>query len=262
MISDQRGIAKQIKRILPTSVFRLLTVIYNDVMSVIPFNIKYGFAGLLRKNKYPYCVIEDGDIVVQIGAPRDTLVAGRSRAIHFARMVGSGKVIVLEPDPENYKALKDFVECYGLSERVKLFQVGAWNEKTELVFLSSHTHPAANVVIDVKDISPEIEASRGYKKIKICVDTVDNILREAKLKLPRLISITTNGAERHIIDGMKKSLAQGVDYVSLASTQPNLIDFFLFSQRANMYEYVARDDRGYCFMSLSRLTNKKNFSDC
>src|SRR5262245_229693 len=98
---DQRGLGKRIKGLLPLGFFRALTVAFNGIAAAVPYGIKYPVGTWLRKRKFPYSVIRDGDVVVQLGAPRDLLHAGRSRALHFTRLVGSGKAVVLEPDAEN-----------------------------------------------------------------------------------------------------------------------------------------------------------------
>jgi len=240
---DQRGFAKSLQAVLPISVFRPITVIYNTIMSKAPYGLKYPLGSMLRRHKYPYRVIKDGDVVVQVGAPRDILHAGRSRALHFARMVGRGKAMIIEPDKENVTALKEYATANGLAQSVVIVEMGAWKEKATLKFFSSPNHPASNLLEGVTDISQEQKEQRGYQEVNVSVDTIDDMLERAGLYTPKLVSVTTNGAELQILDGMKKTLAAGVEYISLASTGEG---FFEYMDSIG-FEYIARDDRGYCF---------------
>lgn len=252
---DHRGWGKRIKYFLSenrfsagSDLFRLLTRLYNAILSRMPYALKYGIGTAARRNKYPYSLLEADDFVIQLGAPRDTLVAGRSRAIHFARVVSEGTVVVIEPDPSNCAPFKQFIADNNLAN-IRLIELGAWNAAGELAFLSSDTHPAANVLASAKDIGEEVMKKRGYKEIKVAVDTLANILqRNGITGIPKLVSVTTNGAERQILEGMREMLsAQNIPYVSLALTGEGYPELM-----ASMgYDLLALDDRGYTFRRRS-----------
>lgn len=250
--TDHRGFGKRIKYLLSenrfaagSDLFRLMTKVFNAAVAVLPYELKYGIGTALRLKKYPYSILQPDDFVIQLGAPRDTLVAGRSRAVHFARIVRDGTVVVIEPDPANCAEFKPFAEKNGLARHVKLVEVGAWNAAGELKFLSSDSHPAANVLASAKDIGEETMKKRGYREITVPVDTLDNILKQNGINgTPKLVSITTNGAERQILEGMAAWLGtHEVPYISLALTgqgYPELMS-------AMGYDMLAFDDRGYTF---------------
>ncbi len=240
---NHRGMGKRIKYALPTSAFDMLRTIMNGAVSLLPYGVKYGVGSMLRRKKFPYSVIRNGDIVVQAGAPRDLLSAGRSRAIHFAKLVGDGKAVIIEPDPGNCAMIKEFIDRNGLGDTVILVEKGLWSEPGELNFLSSPSHPAANVLVDAKDIDQSLIDDRNYSLLTVPVDTLDKILSDLGMSVPRLVSLTTNGAEPHIIDGMAGLIDQGLKYISLASTSlgyPELMEQIGF-------EMIAIDDRGYTF---------------
>ena len=74
-------------------------MLWNSALKRVPFSLKYAIGRRLRVNRAPYCLIKPGSIVVQIGAARDTLEAGRSRGIYFSLFAGyNGRVIVVEPE--------------------------------------------------------------------------------------------------------------------------------------------------------------------
>lgn len=246
-IKNDLSIGKKLKYALPEMVFRPLAVIYNTIMKLIPASVKYRMGKARRRSKYPYCLLGDDDLAVQVGAPRDILWAGRSRAIYLAMASDQGRVLICEPDPENIKAMRIFLKENKLDDRVILAPAGAWKTDGELTFLSSANHPAANLLLDIDEkidmLSESLRHKRDYQEIKIPVKTLDQLLSEYSLPTPKLISITTNGAELPILEGMKNTLASGLPYISLASTGDGFQDYM----EKIGYKYIARDDRGYTF---------------
>ncbi len=242
-VPDQRGFGKQLKRVLPSGLFRLATRSFNAAAALAPFELRYALASWPRSGKAPYRFIEPGDAVIQVGAPRDLLRAGRSRAIHFARLVGHGTVLVVEPDPANVAALRQALAGRPLAERIQIVPAGAWRKAGQLTFLANPRHPAANVLDDVLELPEPELARRGFERLQVPVDTLDVLWRKSGLAVPRLVSITTNGAELAILEGMTELLAAGCPYISLASTGEGYHD----AMHQLGYEYIVRDDRGYLF---------------
>lgn len=245
-VKDQRGLGKQIKRIMPTPVFRALTVIFNKSMRLLPFRLKYALFGRIKTRRAPYSLLNRTDTVVQIGSARDILHTGRSRAVLFSLSVPEGRVVAIEADSESCRELERVVRRYGLGN-ITPVNLGVWNERGELAFRSSANHPAANVLVDVKELEEDVVRQRRYEEATIPVDTLDEILAEQGAGVPRLVSITTNGAELQILEGMSKTIQEGCEYISLASTGPGFHEHM--SELG--YEYVFRDDRGYCFRKRS-----------
>jgi len=239
---NDKGLGKRLKQLLPSKVFSVLRALFNRVMAAVPYSIKYGFATRVRRAKYPYKVIKDGDVVVQVGAPKDILLAGRSRAINFLRLVGRGTTVVVEPDETNCRALKALVEKKNVGGRLVLCQKGAWSSKGKLQFLSNPDHPATNilqVLYDDKGDAPE----DAYSGSEVPVDTLDNILADTGVSQPKLISITANGAEPEILKGLSQTLSSGVPYISLAVTGKGYVELMADLN----YELIAYDDRGFTF---------------
>ncbi|MCP4407279.1 MAG: FkbM family methyltransferase, partial [Gammaproteobacteria bacterium] len=237
---------EKLRRYLPTGIFRSLTVTYNTCLSVLPYGVKYPVLGILRRHKAPYKWLETGDIVIQVGAPRDILEAGRSRAVHFARIVKQGKVIVSEPDPVSAAELVRFADRHRLSTRVVVFCQGAWSCETELTLLASSEHPAANLVKPVNHSGQCGPTQPRYTEIPIKVNTLDAMHRQVTQNPPKLVSITTNGSELEILKGMADIIALGCPYISLIFCAEEFPKFANI-MRSIGYEYAERDDRGYSF---------------
>lgn len=240
---DSRGLILSFKLLMPESLWRVISKPVMVILKFVPDSLLYNLGYKQRINKAPYRLIKDGDIVVQVGAPRDLLSIGRSRTVYFLKSVGSGKVVVFEPDPDSAAALRMFADKNSLGSRLILIEKGAWSKEDILVFLSSPHHPASNLIKGAENITEDEMRRREYQEIKVPVTTIDNILEQNKLPLPKLISITANGSETEIIKGMSETMNKGVPYISLAITGENYPEIM-----SNLdYQLLAQDDRGFTF---------------
>lgn len=57
------------------------------------------------------------------------------------------------------------------------------------------------------------------------------------------MSITTNGAESRVLDGLRETIARGHPYICLARTEEGQIEMM----RGLGYEVLGQDGRGYTF---------------
>jgi len=217
-------------------------------LRMLPESLLYSSGMAARKKRRPYSLIQPGDIVFQIGAPADLLAVGRSRSAYFMHIVsGSGKLVIMEPDSENCAKMQAFADRNGFSDNVLVINAGGWSCETELKFFESKEHPASAVLSELSDATPAEMARRGYREITVPVTTVDKVLQEHDLPTPKLVSITTNGAELEILKGMTEMLTDNGDtYVSLAVTG----DRYKETMDALDFEYVTDDDRGFTFRKI------------
>lgn len=207
------------------------------VLFRLPDWLKYGLGGAWRRVRQPYRLLGPGDAVVQVGAPWDTLRAGRSRAAYFARFVGpSGQVIVVEPSDSNVKALNRFADQHAMSQ-LTVVPIGAWDKKAHLRFLVDPEHPASNLVEEV--IADGRDRSQ-FDVTDVEVDTIDSILAENDLRSIKLLSITTNGSEMQVLQGATGTLSK-VQYVSIIT--PDASEFL----SSHGFRQFGGDDRGYLF---------------
>lgn len=220
---------------------------YNMVFGLVPFSLKYGVGQMLRRRRPPYSLIGLGSIVVQVGAPRDILQAGRSRAVHFCLRTGPmGRVIIVEPDPENTKVLEQVLQRRGLFQ-ASVHTCAAWSETAVLRLRVNSRHPASNFTegcadLDPKDVEP-------FEIQEVAADSLDNILAKEGIDRVDLVSITTNGAEIQILEGFRSALTrQAVDYVALARTGERR-EFESFLSRWG-FSFLTHDDRGYTFQRV------------
>jgi FkbM family methyltransferase len=177
---------------------------------------------------------------VQVGAPMDTLKAGRSRGMYFALFAPpTARVIIVEPDPESVAEFRAIVQRLGLTN-VTVHQGGAWSEKKLLKLYVDPNHPATNFTEGTVNYSDE--RLKDFRVVEIPVDTVDNILAQYGIT-PDLISVTTNGSERDILQGMKIAMQGGLSYVALARTGEGYTELM----QTYGYTFYGHDDRGYTY---------------
>lgn len=243
-VKNDRGIVLKTKLILGEKIWRRMTKPAAAVLRQIPDSLKYSVGTMMRQSNYPYRVIEKDDVVFQIGCPRDLLAVGRSRSVYFLRLVsGSGKLVIMEPDPKNCDAIQAFAEKNGLADKLIVVAAGGWDEEKDLEFYESPEHPASAVLVELCHATPEEMKRRGYSKMTVPVTTVDKVREKYNLPVPKLVSSTTNGAEIQILRGMAETFKQGPEYISLALTgkgyREALDDY--------NYDYIADDDRGFTF---------------
>lgn len=244
MRRDDRDILLKIKLMLPERVWRLATRPVAWGLRQMPVRLQYSSGLKFRAKRAPYNLVRPGDHVIQIGVPSDLLAVGRSRAGYFLHLVsGGGKLIIMEPDPINCDAFEEFARKLGLQDRLVVVPAGGWSEKKMLGFYQSREHPASAVLADLSDATPAEMKRRGYNEMQIPVTTVDQVLEEHGLDTPRLVSVTTNGAELEILDGMKGTVDAGLEYISLAITD----DGYVEEMRSRGYAHHADDDRGFTF---------------
>jgi predicted RNA methylase len=93
-------------------------------------------AGYLRDSAWP---LTAGMCVIDAGA------CDGEFALYASRCVGpTGRVLALEPDPENFKCLRETFELNGgLPPNVTLLPMGLWKHSSELAF-SGGNHLASN----------------------------------------------------------------------------------------------------------------------
>lgn len=211
----------------------------NNILWRLPVPVKYGAGLLSRKVRLPYKLIEEGDTVIQIGAPWDILRAGRSRSIYFSKLAGkTGRVIVFEADPNNVKNLKQFVSDHGISN-ITVIPLGAWNKSTQLRFLINDKHPASNLVEEVFD--NKRTDMKNFRAVEIEVNSIDNVLKENNFKKIKLLSITSNGSEQEILEGAEstQSLVEYISIIGDPSTYPKILEYG--------FQQKSEDDRGFLY---------------
>jgi len=176
--------------------------------------------------------------VIQVGAPWDILKSGRSRSIHFAYAVGNtGQVFVVEPVEESVTTMRKVADSLDLRCIVQI-PFGAWSHRDTLKFLVDPEHPAANLVDEVFVESREDRGS--FIENSIEVDAIASLLEGHRIEQIRVLSLTTNGSELKILDGVGPELLSRTEYVSVIDDPRKNTGYDALG-----FDYFGEDDRGF-----------------
>lgn len=136
-----------------------------------------------------------GDVVVDAGAfPGDV-------TIFSSRKVGdAGKVIAFEPNPVNFKHLKNNVEAFGC-KNVILLHKGLWNDDRTLKMSG-------------KGVSSHLN-SKG--DVEVPLVSLDNELARLGIKSIDLITMDIEGAEVEALKGARKVLTENKVNLAIGS---------------------------------------------
>ncbi len=215
----------------------------NRVLAKVPLTWKYAAGQRLRRGRPPYALVGPGDVVVQVGAPSDTLLSGRSRGMHLALRTVGGRAIIVEPDPDSADTFRRCAAELGL-DHVTVVNSGAWNEPATLQLLVDPAHPATNFVAGTVAYAPERIAE--FTPVDVPVDTLDDIVERVlgNHGPVRLVSITTNNSEREIMQGLKAIVDADLQYLCLARTGEGYDELV-----ADLgFDFLHSDDRGYTYV--------------
>ena len=195
----------------PTFTYKLLKKIGLDKVLLLLIDMpKQGYKFFCRINRddflfmtnheneiMKYFIPKEGDTVVDVGAH-----IGLYSLIAAKRVGTSGKVIAIEPDPENFKILKknillnqltnvEAVECavYSTREKLKLFLPEL--EQGRTIF---------NTVMQDR-------ARTSNNFLEVEANTLDNILIENNVQRVNYLKIDVEGAELEVLKGAVNTLS-------------------------------------------------------
>jgi len=177
-----------------------------------------------------------------VGAPTDTLLAGRSRAAYFALLTSDrGRLLVIEPDPMSVAEFRAWLRRREL-HHVTVVSAGAWSRPGELRLFVDDAHPATNFTAGTTEYDAARQAE--FREVTVDATTIDEVIGQHDAGRVDLLSITTNGAEIEILAGAANTIDRYRPMVCLARThERNLV-----RMRELGYETVAAGDRGYTFV--------------
>lgn len=185
------------KRDLLLGPLRLANLLIPEVG--IKNKVRAGLMGV--RNALPReLMVRSGDTVVQVGMWRE-------RNLHrLSKCVGStGRVVLIEADRDVVERLKKYVAKERINN-VTFVNKGAWSGPDQ--FTLNVGGSAAHNRLKPADVQMLGEQNLDVfvEERVIDVDSVDNILGELGIDAIDYIEISVNGAERHVIEGMERTL--------------------------------------------------------
>ncbi len=173
---------KKIREKLPFICFSLA----NDII------IRYVEGGLKYKGprKEQFYQVKNGDYIAEMGA-----YMGHYTIYLAQKAQNSGKVIAIEPMPDNLEILRKNVSENKL-DNVIIVPKGVWNSPGEMTFQrKKNDHQSASIDLDYQGSS---------EKLSISVDSLDNILTAHQINMIDFMIIQLNGAEIEALEGLTR----------------------------------------------------------
>lgn len=194
-------------------------MVYNTFLREGPFThilhaaprtypVQYGMMRNFFAREFPWSLVRPGQTVIQVSSASSLIPVGRSHALMLATLVGpSGRVIVVEPDPENVRALRSYCAREGVRS-IEIIERAIWNERGARTFAS---RPKSSGWHRLMDTVEEGDAQRfGGEFIRriVVTDTIDHLVEELQCGDPAFINMTINGCEPEAFAGMHATLAR------------------------------------------------------
>lgn len=128
--------------------------------------------------------VPSGSIAIDVGANVGFF------SVRFAHWVGeSGKVISIEPEDQNYKALTSALKREGLADRVLTLKAVAAAAPGSMFLEINPVHPADH------------KLSRDDSGLPVDAVALDGLVQDKKKFRPALVKIDVQGAEMFVLQG-------------------------------------------------------------
>jgi FkbM family methyltransferase len=149
--------------------------------------------------------VKPGDTVLDLGAH----IGGFT--VRAARKIGpAGRVIAVEPAPQNYALLRSNLALNDLSN-VEALNLGVWKER-------------ATLTMHFSGLSGGHSVEEGYANVhesgdvaQVPVDSVDGILAERGIERVDFVKMDIEGAEIEAIKGMRRTLERSNARLAIAA---------------------------------------------
>lgn len=145
--------------------------------------------------------LKEGDIFVEGGAFWGRYIRKASKQVG-----PTGRVITIEPSPENIKILKVLIKAENL-ENVTLVEKALWSEPgRDLLFTQGNS--ASHQLKRLPGVQTGKPLPEGDGYVEVELDTIDNILAGLGIKYVDLLSADIEGAELGMLKGCEKYLSE------------------------------------------------------
>ena len=179
------------------------------------FSSVFGSSSMCEPEVRRESMIKNG-IVLDLGANCGM------HTIPFGKMLGNkGRVISIEPDKKNVKLLEKNIILNGL-KNVTIVEKGCFSKRGEMTFYIDELGTGGHSLLE----------NNTRKKETIQVDSIDNIMRDLKIKRVDLIKMDVMGVELETFKGAKQTLKK---------SHPKIVFELLKKEDKNeVYEFLAR----------------------
>jgi FkbM family methyltransferase len=203
----------------PTFTYKLLKNIGLDKVLLLLIDMpKQGYKFFCRINRddflfmtnheneiMEYFTPNEGDTVIDVGAHIGlyTLIAAK-------RVGSSGKVIAIEPDPDNFKILRKNILLNQLSN-VEALECAVYSTREKLKLFLPEVEQGRTIFNTVM----QDRAGRSNNFLEVEANTLDNILNENNVQRVDYLKIDVEGAELEVLKGAVDTLSSNKDLTLL-----------------------------------------------
>jgi FkbM family methyltransferase len=248
----------------PTFTYKLLKKIGLDKAFLLLINMpKQGYKFFCRINRddflfmtnheneiMKYFIPNEGENVVDVGAH-----IGLYSLIAAKRVGSSGKVIAIEPDPENFKILKKNILLNQLTN-VEPLECAVYSAKEKLKLFLPELDQGRTIFNTVM----QDRAGMSSNFLEVEANTLDNILSEYSMHRVNYLKIDVEGAELEVLKGAVNTLSSNKDLTLLievhgdANYEP-VLEIFDQYEFQIVYEekYYPSNDRHIIAKKISHL---------
>ncbi len=199
----------------PTFTYKLLKKIGLDKAFLLLINMpKQGYKFFCRINRddflfmtnheneiMKYFIPNEGENVVDVGAH-----IGLYSLIAAKRVGSSGKVIAIEPDPENFRILKKNISLNQLTN-VEPLECAVYSAKEKLKLFLPELDQGRTIFNTVM----QDRAGMSSNFLEVEANTLDNILSEYSMHRVNYLKIDVEGAELEVLKGAVNTLSSNKD---------------------------------------------------
>jgi FkbM family methyltransferase len=144
---------------------------------------------------------KSGDIVVDVGAH-----IGLYSLIAAKRVGPGGKVIAIEPDPENFKILRKNI-LLNRSKNIEALECAAYSAREKLKLFLPELEQGRTIFNTVM----QDRAKTSINFLEVEANTLDNILESKNITEVNWIKIDVEGAELEVLKGAVNTLSSNKD---------------------------------------------------
>jgi FkbM family methyltransferase len=199
----------------PTFTYRLLKKIGLDKMLLLLIDMpKLGYKFFCRINRDDFLFMtnheneimdhfrpKSGDTVVDVGAH-----IGLYSLIAAKRVGPAGKVIAIEPDPENFKILRKNI-LLNQSRNIDALECAAYSAREKLKLFLPELEQGRTIFNTVM----QDRAKTSINFLEVEANTLDNILESKNITEVNWIKIDVEGAELEVLKGAVNTLSSNKD---------------------------------------------------
>ncbi|HYA18972.1 MAG TPA: FkbM family methyltransferase [Bryobacteraceae bacterium] len=195
-----------IRAILPRTLQRHgATIVLNPNDPVVSGALTFG-AYELPETRFFLSVCRPGLTFLDIGAN-----VGYYTALALARMRGEGRIVALEPDPENFRYLRKTIAANQGAIATAVQKAASDHAGTMTLHTSADNRGDNRLYAN--------ELSSGLCEVR--VERVDDILAGMALSEVNLIKMDVQGYEAHVLAGMRDTIANSRELILLSEFWPD-----------------------------------------